>query len=51
MDVDALIGCIILPVSVVILFVLTFWCRRRIERISHSHSRSAREIAKDLRGE
>ncbi|KKN97012.1 hypothetical protein LCGC14_0162630 [marine sediment metagenome] len=51
MDVNIVIGCILLVVVVVLLVVLTFWCRRRIERIAHSRGRSAREIEKALHSE
>ena len=51
MDVNIVIGCILLVVVVALLVVLTFWCRRRIERIARSHGRSAREIEKALRSE
>ena len=51
MSVDTLIGCVILAVALGLLVGLTLWCRRRIERIALSRSRSAREISKDFRGE
>jgi len=48
---DLVIGCIILAVSLTLLVALTFWSRRRIERIARAPGRSAREIEKDLSGE
>ncbi len=48
MDPNATIGCVILGIVLILLVVLTFWCRRRIERIAKSKVRSAREIEKAL---
>ena len=51
MSVDAIIGCAVLVAALGLLVGLTLWCRRRIERIALSRSRSAREISKDFRGD
>lgn len=46
---DVMIGLIVMALSLAALVFLVFWSRRRIERISRTESRSAREIARDLR--
>ncbi|MHC4563415.1 MAG: hypothetical protein ACYS8X_11655 [Planctomycetota bacterium] len=51
MSTDAVIGCVVLSTTMLLLVSLTVWSRRRIERIARSHGRSAREIEKGLRGE
>jgi hypothetical protein len=48
MDLNATIGCIILAVALVLLVMLTLWCRRRVERIARSKVHSAREIEEAL---
>jgi len=45
---NAIIGIVILVVSVSLLVGLTLWSRARIERIASAAGRSAREIERQL---
>lgn len=49
MSTDAVVGCVVIVVSLAVLVYLVLWSRRTINRISRSNSRSAREIGRDLR--
>ena len=46
---DLTVGIVLICLSLGILTVLVFYCRRIIERIARSPSRSVREISRDLR--
>ena len=48
---DVMIGLIVMALSLATLLLLVFWSRRRIERIARTESRSAREIARDMRSD
>lgn len=50
-DLDVMIGLIVMALSLAVLLLLVLWSRRRIERIAKTESRSAREIARDLRSD
>ena len=49
MDVNTIVGCVLLAASLLLLLVLVWFSRRRIDRIAKRGYRSAREIVKDLR--
>jgi multisubunit Na+/H+ antiporter MnhF subunit len=49
MDTNALVGCIVIAAALALLTYLVLWGRRTINRIAGSGSRSAREIARELR--
>jgi len=49
MEVNLIIGGIVIALSLGVLAVLVLWSRRRIERIARMESRSARQISRELR--
>ena len=51
MEVDAVIGIVLLAVSLTLLTFLTFWSRRTVERIAAKHLASLREVIKDFERE
>jgi len=50
MDQATIIGCAVLGAALAFTALLTFWSRRRINRISQEGHRSAREIVKGFNG-
>jgi hypothetical protein len=49
METDAILGCIIVAISVIVMIALVFWSRRTINRIARNGGGSVREILRDLR--
>ncbi len=49
---DAIIGCVVLSVSLGVIITLVMWARRTIERIANNDTAtSAREIMREMRRE
>ena len=51
MDIDTLIGIILVVCALSAITLLVLWSRRTINRIADKNLRSLREIMKDRRGE
>ena len=49
MEIDAIIGIVLLVGSVSAITVLTLWSRKRIDKIAEKKSSSAREIMQELK--
>ena len=49
MDVNAVVGCVLIVAALGLLTYLVLWSRRTIDRIAGSDGRSAREIDRELR--
>lgn len=49
MTVEAMVGCVIVLVSLGLLVGLTVWSHRAINRIAERDLKSVRDIVKDLR--
>jgi hypothetical protein len=49
MEMDAIIGTVIVAAAMILLIVMVWWSYRTIDRIARMSPRSAREIRKDLR--
>lgn len=49
MDLNAVVGIVLLVISVTTVTVLTLWSRKRIDRIAESKSASAREIMQEMK--
>ena len=49
MEPDAILGCIILAISLIVMIALVFWSRGTINRIARNGGGSARKILRDLR--
>ncbi len=47
MESDAIIGCVVIAIALILLIALTWWSRRRIDWIARTGERSVREILKD----
>jgi hypothetical protein len=47
-ELDTVIGLIVLAAALAVLGLLTFWSRRTIERIAARHLGSLREVIRDL---
>lgn len=48
MDVDVIVGCVVIVLALAGVAGLVLWSRRRIERVARMGRRSARQILKDL---
>jgi hypothetical protein len=48
MEADAIIGCSVAACALIVIAVLVFWSRRRIDRIARDGYRSARRIEKGV---
>lgn len=48
MDIDTVLGIIVITAALIVLTALVFWSRRIIEKISRRGPTSARQIMKDL---
>ena len=51
MDIDILLGCIIIIAALAFVILIVLWSRGSINRIARSNLRSAREIQKEIRHE
>ena len=49
MEINAIIGLIVLIGSVSAMTILTFWSRKRIDKIAEKKSASAREIMQEMK--
>jgi hypothetical protein len=47
-ELDAIVGIVILALALSLLTFLTFWSRRAIDRIARKHLASLREVIKDM---
>jgi hypothetical protein len=51
MKVDSIVGSLLIAVALILLTVLVFTARKRIDRIARRGYRSARHIVKELEGD
>ena len=51
MDMNVLIGCVVIAVALTLIIALVLWSRRTINRIAKNGFRTARQTLKELNGD